>query len=329
MSDTTRAVSSGMEVPCGTMAGTTEKRPSGGVCDNTGNPLGLATTPNCEGDVVTDSYSATDFGSDPTSLYLYYDSNDLLLYVGITKRGMSRNREHNATQEWWPFVARQEVEHFRSRGAALIAEKETIRRLYPPFNKHHNPEYHAMRQAYLDLRASGKLPNRKKAHQELRWIPLNFVDYDGNRFLYNSGQAFAQYVKMLNQDAYRLTCSLKKGRARVTREDGILWATIRGQSGRISAPRLRVSPVGGSKMRSFTVKALDLIGDGRAHPTAIKWSAENMKPRATRPECECRKSPPSDPLASCACPYGRRPDAKRRGNYRYTEGGESDQLVQG
>ena len=60
MSDTTSAVSSGIEVPCGTMAGSTTediKRPDGGVCDDTSDPPGLAMTTILEGDVVTGSKS--------------------------------------------------------------------------------------------------------------------------------------------------------------------------------------------------------------------------------------------------------------------------------
>lgn len=89
----------------------------------------------------------------PTSLYLYFDSNGLLLYVGITKRGMARNREHDATKEWWSFVARQEVRHLPTRGSALSAERQMIEKHRPPFNVQHNPDHTATREAYLRLAA--------------------------------------------------------------------------------------------------------------------------------------------------------------------------------
>lgn len=88
-------------------------------------------------------------GSDPTSVYRYYDRIGILIYVGITRQGMGRNAQHNGKAEWWPFVARQEVEHYPTRGAAAMREKELIRGHRPPFNKQHNHDYEVSRAAYL------------------------------------------------------------------------------------------------------------------------------------------------------------------------------------
>lgn len=85
----------------------------------------------------------------PTSVYRYFDQGGLLLYVGITARGIARQREHNADKEWWPFVARQEVDHFESREAAAKRERHLIRQFHPPFNKQHNPHHDELRQIYL------------------------------------------------------------------------------------------------------------------------------------------------------------------------------------
>ena len=90
----------------------------------------------------------------PTSVYRYYDERDLLLYVGITSRGASRNREHNDTKQWWQYVARQEVEHFRTRGEAAERERSLIRKHRPPFNTVHNIDAASSRAAYLAFRAS-------------------------------------------------------------------------------------------------------------------------------------------------------------------------------
>lgn len=103
---------------------------------------------------------------DPTSVYKYYDRHGILLYVGITSRGISRNREHNATKEWWPFVASQTVEHFPTRDAALAHERLTIQRRQPPFNKQHNRAYSAIRSAYLMFAAAQSQPVDLK--EELR-----------------------------------------------------------------------------------------------------------------------------------------------------------------
>lgn len=88
-----------------------------------------------------------------TALYRYYDRHGLLLYVGITGRGVRRNAEHNKNAEWWPLVASQEVEHFDTRDLALSAEKSAIERLRPPFNQQHNPDHRLRRRAYFDASA--------------------------------------------------------------------------------------------------------------------------------------------------------------------------------
>lgn len=90
-----------------------------------------------------------------TSLYLYFDRHDTLIYVGITGRGIWRNREHDASAEWWPFVARQEVEHLATREEALRREKLLILERRPPFNRQHNPDYADHRAAYLAWQTAG------------------------------------------------------------------------------------------------------------------------------------------------------------------------------
>lgn len=91
----------------------------------------------------------TEDSDTPTSVYRYYDRFGVLIYVGITKQGMGRNRQHNATQEWWSLVCRQEVEHHPTRRAAEARERELIRQHRPPFNKQHNLGWQEMRAAYL------------------------------------------------------------------------------------------------------------------------------------------------------------------------------------
>lgn len=117
----------------------------------------------------------------PTSVYRYYDRHGVLIYAGITSRGTSRNFEHGSHAEWWPYVARQEVDHLPTRLAALALEKALIREYRPPFNKQHNPGYGATKAAYLAFAAAE--PNNESfsdQYQRLgKQVPLSLLDSDG------------------------------------------------------------------------------------------------------------------------------------------------------
>lgn len=129
---------------------------------------------------------ATIVAPQPTSVYRYYDVDDLLIYVGITSRGMTRNREHNATKEWWPYVSRQEVEHFGSRERAAERERSLIHAFRPPFNRQHNAESGDLRAAYLAYRGVTDVaaPTRRRLFNTLeRQLPLMFVEKPGRRHI--------------------------------------------------------------------------------------------------------------------------------------------------
>ena len=107
-------------------------------------------------------------GTTPTSVYRYYDEAKMLIYVGITSRRALRNQQHNSDKEWWQWVATQEVDHFDTREAAHSREVALIQQYRPPFNKHHNPDATAMRQAYIGLRASGLYGGQADESQNIR-----------------------------------------------------------------------------------------------------------------------------------------------------------------
>lgn len=88
---------------------------------------------------------------DPTSVYLYYDVRNVLLYVGITNRGKLRQDEHAQRAEWWKYSVSQKIEHYESRVEARARETWLIINCRPPFNNSQNPGYHDLRDAYLTL----------------------------------------------------------------------------------------------------------------------------------------------------------------------------------
>jgi predicted GIY-YIG superfamily endonuclease len=70
-----------------------------------------------------------------TTLYRYFDSEDRLLYVGITKNIFDRQNAHAKTQPWWHEVNKATFEHLDSREEALSCETEVIAREFPKYNK--------------------------------------------------------------------------------------------------------------------------------------------------------------------------------------------------
>ena len=69
-----------------------------------------------------------------TSVYLAYDHEDAVLYVGLTGQGISRAFGHQESSAWWEQMAYQRWEHFASRNRALEREAELITILQPPYN---------------------------------------------------------------------------------------------------------------------------------------------------------------------------------------------------
>lgn len=116
-------------------------------------------------------------GNGPTSVYRYYDRLNMLIYVGITGRGMSRNVEHNKSKPWWQHVTRQEVEHFATRDEAHAREVDLIERHTPPFNVQHNRDHREMRALYEALVEGGMLrQDPVEMVRELKnRLPLTFV----------------------------------------------------------------------------------------------------------------------------------------------------------
>lgn len=77
------------------------------------------------------------------SLYRFYDSDNTLLYVGVTVDLERRLAEHLNEKHWYTDMERIKVEHFPSRYAAESAEKRAIRQEFPLHNVAYNDECEA------------------------------------------------------------------------------------------------------------------------------------------------------------------------------------------
>jgi predicted GIY-YIG superfamily endonuclease len=90
-------------------------------------------------------------GAGATSVYTYRDTNNLIIYIGITNQGPGRQEQHNKSSAWWQYVASQQVEHYDTRAEAAARERELIRLHRPPFNVVYNVDSSRLRNAYLCL----------------------------------------------------------------------------------------------------------------------------------------------------------------------------------
>jgi predicted GIY-YIG superfamily endonuclease len=70
-----------------------------------------------------------------TALYRHYDSQDVLLYVGITLSVIDRIKAHRNGSHWFDQVTRITVERHPSRTAALKAECDAVYKERPVYNK--------------------------------------------------------------------------------------------------------------------------------------------------------------------------------------------------
>ena len=93
--------------------------------------------------------------SQTTSLYIYRDLANIVLYVGITDRRGQRALEHAMAAEWWPQVMSGEFRHYPDRESAHRAEADAVRELRPMFIRQLNPDAEPLRGIYGAMLAGG------------------------------------------------------------------------------------------------------------------------------------------------------------------------------
>ena len=73
----------------------------------------------------------------PTTVYLLYGADDVLLYVGISGNIGSRFLQHAAQTPWWAEVERADYHHLPTRSMAERIEKALIWQCKPRYNLQH------------------------------------------------------------------------------------------------------------------------------------------------------------------------------------------------
>jgi predicted GIY-YIG superfamily endonuclease len=71
-------------------------------------------------------------------MYRLYSASDELLYIGITDRGHTREKEHARLKPWWPEVHHATYEPVDTRAELKHRESVAIRRERPKYNIQYN-----------------------------------------------------------------------------------------------------------------------------------------------------------------------------------------------
>lgn len=116
-----------------------------------------ADAPCAEGRERTDAADAPSIKpTTQTALYRWFDSDDLLLYIGISDQLTVRVGSHIRGSSWMDFAVRSTVERFSSRTEAADAEVSAIKAEHPLFNHKHNDSPEAKQRLVEYLVAHGR-----------------------------------------------------------------------------------------------------------------------------------------------------------------------------
>lgn len=128
-----------------------------------------------------------------TALYRLFDTEGVLLYVGIAVDPEARWEKHAATQEWWHLVAEKTTQWFDTRVLAADAEIEAIRTAKPRFNLMHSTGLSPFSTRTVGVVAKATSATAFQANNaryvavardarfELGELPITYIEHRGGR----------------------------------------------------------------------------------------------------------------------------------------------------
>ena len=130
------------------------------------------------------------------ALYRLYGEGGALLYIGISHQPEVRFVQHSKLKEWWPRVARREVEWFDDRPAAAKAEEIAVRSEDPEFNRTYSSRIN--RRTIRDVVAEDGVReiSLALARAKLSDVVRTVAHRDEPAALLNHGRRYAMVISM-------------------------------------------------------------------------------------------------------------------------------------
>lgn len=104
------------------------------------------------------------------ALYRFWNSENQLLYVGISKTFYDRMNSHANHSAWVTQAVRTTIEWYDSRKEVEAAEKVAIQTEGPIYNKLHNPVYQEPRKHFYNLFDISLQPKDEYHVQLISWV---------------------------------------------------------------------------------------------------------------------------------------------------------------
>jgi predicted GIY-YIG superfamily endonuclease len=152
-----------------------------------------------------------------TALYRLFDEGGVLLYIGISHQPEVRFEQHSKLKEWWPRVARREVEWFDDRPTAAKTEEEAVRAEDPEFNRIYSPRVDRRNIRDVVTEDGVREISLSLARPKLTSVVCTVAHRDQPTALLNHGQRYAMIVSL---DFYeRALAALGETRELVVKSD--------------------------------------------------------------------------------------------------------------